>query len=311
MNNELIERALGIPVQKSPVYTAKTLLRECYRDKPLVIRDTTFDLRDLPFSESAQDLVKRSELEPSMIGKTVHHFDKISAYLSACSGTNTGIGDPVHETENIVPGLPGIYRVTYTGPFLGYAPPIIEPGQEWVTNDVLLFAQSKGFEFWIHEAWTFKDYDRVLGNRVDKRNWARKIWNAMQACKGVDEEAYQYLKQVGKQGLGSFNTGQDKYPGINLIHPNWWFDVMGRLRVNMLCNIEKFGIPVLAYVDGLWYITRDTNYRTAVPGMLDKMGQLGGYKHEYSFVLTEEIYEQSRGLSIGEQVTLFNKAGAK
>lgn len=309
--NNAIERALGIPLQKSPVYTAKELLRYCYRGKERVIRDTSFDLRDLPFGEAARDLLFRRELEPWMIGLTLHHYDKSSAYLSACSSTNTGIGDPVHETENVKPGLPGIYRVTIENePWDSI--PIVETDQQWVTNDVLVFALDRGYEFKIHEAWVFLDYDRILGSRDEKRNWSRKIWNARTILKELGEmEAYEQVKIIAIVGVGSFATSKEKYPGLTLIHPNWWADVVGKHRVNMLCNIERYSReaspPVLVYSDGLYFVSSDRNARTAVPGILARVGQLGGYRHEYSFTLTQEIYEQAQGLTPGELVTLFHE----
>lgn len=321
--NALIEQQLGIPVQKSSVYTAKTLLRQCYRGKEHIIRDTSFDLRDLPFYQSAFDIVFRRPLGASMIGMTVHLYDKNSAYLSACSSTDTGIADPIHLADgddgtHIVPGLPGIYRVSW-GVFspesydTALTPSIIDEKQEWITNDVLLYAQSKGYEVTIHEAWVFPEYDRILGNRDAKRNYAKKIWDARQALKDVDEEAYAKMKEIALVGVGSFATSKEKYPGLNLIHPNWWADVVGKTRVNMLANIEKYaavaGTPILVYCDGVWFVSRDPNPRTAVPGILDRQDKLGGYKHVYSFTLTQELYDQAKGLSEGELVSLFHKAG--
>ncbi len=314
--NILIERELGIPVQKSPVYTAKTLLRDIYKDKPHIIRDTTEDLRDLPFMQSAYDLMFRRELEPEMVGKTVHHFDKNSTYLSAARGTNTGIGDPIHvfdgdDNTHIVPGLPGIYRVA-----IEHRPdeivPIIDTDQEWVTSDVLIYARSKGYELTIIEAYVFENYAKIL----DK--WAEKIWNARQALKGT--EAYDDMKVIAIVGLGSFATSKEKYPGINLIHPNWWGDTKGKARVNMLANIEKYaretGYPVCIEVDGLYYISNDPNYRTAVPGILDRIGQCGGYKHSGSCILTQEMYEESLTWKpapedVGKMAEMFKLAGGE
>ncbi len=308
---QALEQQLGIPCQYSAWWTGRRLLQEVWKKKPQVIRDTTFDLRDLPFNEASRDVAWRRDLDPNMIGKSIHHFDKNSQYLSACRSVNCGIGDPVHLTENIVPGLPGIYRVNAHNimvEFGGYLlPEVIEPGQEWVTNDVLVFAQSKGYEVEIYEAWVFLDYTRIL----DK--WAEKIWNARAALKGVHDEAYREMKNIAIVGVGSFATSKEKKktPGWDLIHPNWWSDVVGRSRVAMLCNIAKYGAPVLVETDGLYYVTRDHNYRTAVPGILDRMGLSGGYKHEGSFLLTEEIYSQARTLGVGELAALFKVAGGE
>lgn len=326
MNTNELERELGIPGLFSKGlydkygawWAGRKLLQVVWQNKPQVIRDTSFDLRDLPFNQAALNVLWRRELEPYMIGWWVHLYDKNSQYLSACRGVKTGVGDPVHVAHGdddtfIRPGLPGIYRISFDtlqwltlNPNL---PSIIEPGQEWITNDVLEYAISKGYDIRIHEAWVFDDSTKVL----DK--WAERLWNALSATKDTDRETYGKLKSISHVGPGSFATGKQRHAGIDLIHPNWWADTVGKARVNLLCNIEKYGAPVCVRTDGLYYITRDANIRTAVPGILDRVGQSGGYKIPdgwRSFQLTSQIFEKSQGLDDTELSALFKKeAGMK
>lgn len=308
----VIEQQLGIPGQYGAWWTGRRLLQECWKHKSSVLRDATFDLRELPFVDAARAILWRRDLEPYMVGWYVHLFDKNSQHLSACRGVNNGIGDPVHLAHGdddtfIRPGLPGIYRVTINSIHdWCLMPPIIEDGQEWVTNDVLVFAIDRLYDLTIHEAWVFTDYTKIL----DK--WAEKLWNALQATKDVDRDAYDKIKAISHVGPGSFATRKETHPGIDLIHPNWWADVVGKARVNLHCNLEKFGVPVCVRTDGLYYITRDPNIRTAVPGILDRMGQSGGYKIPTgwtSFQLTPEIYNQAIGLDHGALSSLFKKYG--
>lgn len=330
----LIEQQLGIPGQYGPWWTARRLLQEVWKDRPSVIRDCSFDLRDLPFQEAAQALGWRREITPDMIGKHGHFFDKNGAYLSAMRGVKNGIGDPAHvwdgdDNTRIIPGLPGIYRLSITRlppgymPYDGSFPPILEPTQEWVTNDVLMYAQSKGYEFTIIEAWVFNDYAKILDP------WALKLWEARQyfynqpgppSLRVENDEAYRKMKLIAVVGNGAWNTNKKTHPGIDLIHPNWWADVVSKSRVNVLCNLEKFAqfgcVPVLIEDDGLWFVTRDDSYRAAVPGIFERAGKLGGYNPEksYSFLITEKLYEQAHeiqqqqkpeGTIVGELVTLF------
>lgn len=304
-SHELVAQALGIPPQSSHVYTAKTLLRTLYKKRPDVIRDTTTDLRDLPFIKSASAIVLRRDLERSMIGKTCHLFDKNSMYLSAARATNLGVGEPVHirPSYEILSGLPGIYRITALVRPVGEIFPVIKDGQEWMTNDLYMYARSKGYEFVVSEAYQFLDYAKIL----DK--WAAMLWGTMQYFKGqAEEEAYREVKTVAHVGLGSFATGKDKYTGLELIHPNWFFDVVGKANVNLHCNMEKYakeaGYPVLIETDGLYYVPRDKDYRTAVPGILDRIGQLGGYKHQWSVTITQELYDKALGATASELARL-------
>lgn len=314
MTDDLIERALGIRLGSSPVYTAKDLLVDCYKDKPHVIQDCTWDLRTLPFQQAARDLIYRLPYVASMAGLFVHHFDKNSTYLSACSATDTGIGDPVHfEHGNVIPGCPGLYRVVWVDTEKRRAIPIIEEGQQWINNDLLIFARSRGYQISIKEAYVWADYDRILGSRTPRRNWALRLWNARQMLKLQDAGAYQQMKIIALVGVGSFATSQAKYSGIHLIHPNWWCDVVNRARVNMLANIEKYskvaGLPILCYCDGLWFVSRDPNPRSAVPGILDRMNELGGYKWVNSFLLSQEVMEYSSHMAPGELCTFYNRLG--
>lgn len=313
-----IEKDLGIPGlftrglydRYGAWWAGRKLLQVVWEKKPQIIKDTSFDLRDLPFVDAARPILWRRDLEEWMIGLWVHLFDKNSQHLSACRGVKTGVGDPIHRVESfgwdaLSDNLPGIYRVSWKVYSLDdIFPPIIETTQEWVTNDVLVYAVSKGYEVEIHEAWVFPEYTKVL----DK--WADRLWNAMQATKETDREAYGKLKAISHVGPGSFATGKNKHPGLDLIHPNWWADVVGKSRVNLLCNIEKYGAPVCIRTDGLYYVSHDSNIRTAIPGIFDRIGQSGGYKIPdgwKSFRLTRELYEQAIGLDDGELSALFKK----
>lgn len=321
MNTFAIEKDLGIPGlftrglydKYGAWWAGRKLLQVVWEKKPQVIRDTSFDLRsdDTPFHRASLNVLWRRPLEPYMIGWWVHLLDKNSQYLSACRGVKTGVGDPVHVAHGdddtfIRPGLPGIYRVTWQRYELNEIfPPVIEPTQEWITNDVLEYALSRGYDILIHEAWVFPDYIKVF----DK--WAERLWNALQATKDTDRETYGKLKAISHVGPGSFATGKQRHAGIDLIHPNWWADIVSKARVNLLCNLETYGAPVCIRTDGLYYITRDPNIRTAVPGILDRVGQSGGYKIPdgwTSFQLTQELYDQVQGLDDGELSALFKKA---
>lgn len=309
---QAIQDKLGVPYEYGAWSTARHLLRDCWKHKPSVVRDASFDLRDLPFSGAARDIAWRRELEQYMIGYTVHHFDKNSQYLAADRGVKTGVGDPTHiadgdDDTHIVPGLPGIYKVDWwaNDSFTREFPPIIEPGQEWVTNDVLVFALEHGYDVFIEEAWVWHDYTKILDP------WAKRLWDARVALKGVNDDAYDKIKEIAVVGNGAWATSKIKHPGIDLIHPNWWADTVGKSRVNLLANLLKYGAPVCIETDGLYYITRDSNWRTAVPGILDRMNELGGYKHEGSFTLTPELYQKAQGRSVGKLAELFKEAAGE
>ncbi len=275
---DTIEQQLGIPglftkglhAKYGSWWAARKLLQVVWQKKPQVIRDASFDLRDKPFYGAAESITWRRDLEPYMIGWTVHHFDKNSQWLSANRGMYTGIGDPVHVADGddgtfIEPKLPGIYRVMVKTGFSEFDgkiyPHIIEPEQEWVTKDVLLFARKNGYDV----AWA---------------------------------------------------TNPKTHPGLDLIHPNWWADTVGAARVKLLANLLTYGTsPVLIETDGIFYITRDPEPRTAIcsvgegVSIMAREKESGGYKHKpRSFVLTEALYEQARDMDAGDLADLFKEA---
>lgn len=306
-----IEQQLGIPGKYGAWWTARRLLREVWKDKPIVIRDATFDLRELPFTQATSDILWRlDQLDPAMIGQWVHHFDKNSQYLSACRSVYTGVGDPIHADNPTGLKFPGIYRVTWdsgTSVFDGIRYPwIFDVNDEWVTQELLAFAIKQGYRMHIYEAWVFPDHARIL------EEWAMRLWHARSVLRGINEEAAQEINNIAHVGPGAFATNAGVHPGIDLIHPNWWCDVVGAARVRMLANLLKYGPSVCIRTDALYYITHEQDIRKAVPGILDRETESGGYKVPrgwQSLQLTQEIYEQSTGLNHGELSSLFKKYG--
>jgi hypothetical protein len=311
-----MEEQLGVRCDHSSWWIARELLRACWKRKPQVIRDASFDLRELPFIQAARDILWRRALTPDMIGKWVHHYDKNSQYLSAGRGVRTGCGDPVHLEEDIVPGLPGIYRVrarNVSGEFGGDLPEVIEPDQEWVTSDVAVFASEHGYELHYEEAWVFPDYCKVLDA------WSEKIWKARQHFNPKlhlltnmtledQQAAYVEMKEIALIGNGAWATSKEKMwdkESLDLIHPNWWADVVGKARVNLLANLLRYGSPVLIKTDGLWFIARTGDKFAAASGILDRANECGGYKYEGSFRVRPAIYREAAGLSPNELSTFF------
>lgn len=299
-------------------WCARRLLKNIYAKNPRVIRDATFDLRELPFTQAARNVLWRREITPDMIGLWVHHYDKNSQYLAACRSVYTGIGSPIHLDSDEVEkgGLPGIYRVTWDtrrSIFDGiHWPFIIEPGQEWITNDVLQFARRHDYRIQIREAWVFEDQKRLLVE------WATQLWNARVALKGIDQKAASLVNAVAHVGPGAFATGKEIHKGIDLIHPNWWSDIVGFARQALLANLLRYGCPVCIRTDGLYYVSSNPDIRLAVTSVndgtsiLDRERALGGYKIPdgwQSFQITQAIVDAARGLDDGELSSLFKQHG--
>lgn len=315
----LIEQQLGIPGKYGAWWTARRLLQSAWKQRPYTIRDCTFDLRDLPFTQATGDLLWRRPLSPGMIGRWVQYLDKNSQYLSACRSVKTGKGDPLHLKAGdieLLSGMPGIFRVTWNPAHSRFDgklyPLIIDKGDEWINLDVLHFAVSEGYDLQVHEAWVFPAHGRVL------EKWAERLWEARVTLKKMGEdEAAAIINDIAHVGPGAFATNKQTHPGLDLIHPNWWADVVGKARVNILANLNSYGPPVCIRTDGLYFVTRGPDPHNIVSvkdqkSILERESESGGYKIPKGFtpfVLTQEMYDQAEGLDHAGLASLFKKCG--
>ncbi len=315
-----IEQQLGIPGKYGNWWTARRLLQETWKRTPRTIRDCSFDLREIegnPFMQVTGDILWRRALSPAMIGRWVQLVDKRSMYLSACKSVKTGIGDPVHvEKGQLGELMPGAYRVIWDcgqSQFNGKLYPlIIDEGDEWVTLDVLYFAIGEGYNIQIEEAWMFPEHARVL------EKWATILWDARQNLTKMGlMEAANAINDIAHVGPGAFATNKQTHPGIDLIHPNWWADVVGKARINVLANLKTFGPPVCIRTDGLYFITRgpETERIASVKdqsSILARQHECGGYRVPTGFIpfqLTQEIYDEAEGLDHAGLSAMFKKYG--
>ncbi len=298
-----------------PQWAARRLLQVIWRDRPHILQHCTVDTRDLPFVDAARDIAWRRELTEAMIGWYVHHFDKNGDYLAAMRGMYTGIGDPTlvepwDDYETLRPGIYSVVWSTGSSPFDGHSLPyIIEPGQEWVTKDMLLFARRQGYEVHIIKAWVFHGHARVLDE------YAARLWAARQALRDIDKACSDKMKMIAVAGNGAWNWNQSARPGLEWIHSNWWCDTIARAKERVLANLVTYGQPLLINdIDGIYYASRNPDPRSAVLGIetgvsiLARETESGGYKHKGSCLITAEMVEQAKGLSPSKLATLLKGA---
>ena len=69
--------------------------------------------------------------------------------------------------------------------------------------------------------------------------------------------------------------------------------MVGMARTAILANIAKFSnegcYPVLVYHDDIAFFSRESDPQLAVPGILDRQRELGGFKHRYSLPVTTDL----------------------
>lgn len=311
-----LQSELQIPVEWSAGHMAteqvKMLNRRAKRQE--WTREATIDLKSLPFNKSARDLIWKTErLAGLETGLYLHQFDKNSSYLAACTGVQVGAGDPVHvtDTTEMDCNLPGIYRVTFnvaSSIFDGQTLPLIIT-TDWITHNVLQTARKYGYEVAIHEAYQFPEKHRTL------ETWANALWTVRTRLKSQSEDypneraralAYGVVKDVALIGVGKFASKKTS----QFLRPDWWASIVGRARATMFYMLselhKKSYMPVLIYNDSIYIVSPDPIPETAGPDFYTRAGKLGGYKHEGTLLITDEVVEAFHKLSPGKLVEWLN-----
>lgn len=320
---DYLERELKITVQWSPGHISHQLLKltNSSTGRSKWLRESSVDLFKLPFKESARPLKRRKPLTIDMVGKWLHCYDKNSAYLACAQGLNAGCGDPVHLDETPVEGvnikLPGIYRVQLlSGGSWDFSRLPAITDREWVTSDILQYMVSEGYQVHILESWQFEEHHQLF------REWGKALWDTRARLNPENREcdadfpyapgranAYKAVKKIATLGPGRFAMEEVSH---DFMRPNWWWDFVGRGRVNGLRNLKGFlaASPDIEVQfvdnDAMTFLCPEGDYRKAVPGILDREGQLGGYKHVWSLELTPEIIRESLMLTDGKLVTFLS-----
>jgi hypothetical protein len=287
----------GTPITYSPQYVGKEELNALYAPTKRLqayLAKPTIDLKKLSFRQAAPEVYFTGQDLALVAGMTGHFYDKNSAHPTAAKTMVTGYGNPTHLAQPQDLAIhPGIYRVSYSvngSKFDGRTLPlIIDKDQEWCTLETVKFAQRHGYAIEIHEAHVFEKSHRIF------ETWVGKLWQARQRLRNCDL----YANEVAR--LNAYATMKDiMNNSISAMghHVNWWADMVSGARVARLANMEKWAEkwphprPLYAFVDDLAFVSPDSDPETAVPGILARKDDLGGYKHKYSITLTEEMITQ-------------------
>jgi hypothetical protein len=154
--------------------------------------------------------------------------------------------------------------------------------------------------------------------------WANTLWDVRQGLRVPSPEykhtearrnAYSTIGAIAHVGIGKL-ADTDTTGG--LYRPDIWALVVGRACANIFFNVEqirsKSGLmPILIHTDALWYVSNDANPETAVPGIIDKAGKLGGYKVVYEKPLLVKDAEATiaKESSPAKLVRLVNQLGGE
>jgi hypothetical protein len=292
----------------SPQHIGKDLLKRQYsKTKRLqsYIAPCTVDLQKLPFRKAAPEIFFLHPLTHEQIGQWFHLYDKNSAHPSAAASMTTGTNEPIHvppeHAASIAePKKPGVYRVTFSpddSPFNGVTLPLIIES-EWVTLDVLKFARKQGYSVEVQEGYIFEHGYNLFGVKQgdegwSKEGWARSLWQARQSLKDTTK-----FPHPGGRDNAEYTAKHILNFSISAMKQNinWWADMVGLARAARLANLKKWvddsGVyPFYVYADDMSFVTPEPEPEHAIPGILARKTELGGYKHKFSLQITQEMID--------------------
>lgn len=284
--------------------------------------------RDVPIpTMPATDLVWMRPLTAQEIeqGGYLITGDKNSMYDAACTSAQLGQGAPVYrrgaEINTRKPPI-GIYHIRIAGQsiFDGQMLPHPTDGQaeswQWVYTVKLLL--DLGYEVEIIEGYIWERAHTTL------RPWAERVWNARVALKKGHPDckmdryqneparlaAYGAMQAIIRGAIGllaHYPDFADRPGAFDWYRPDWNALIVDHARVKMFYLIWKYAklgyIPFGVLTDCIYFIGATDNHLQALPGLYDRVNDLGGFKRKFARPVTARqiaALQAHKGYTISE-----------
>lgn len=290
--------ALGCEIEWGPGSTGKSLM-EKLNEGPRASWVRESDLSMLPLRAYAQDLEWKSLPDELPEGPLYFHaYDKNSMYLGSCTSANLGEGTPSYlKQPSFAPLCPGLWGI-----HLAHDTPYYPAGRHWLWTPELEFlvrtetGPVSGLV--IEDAFLWEKYHQTL------RSWGERLWKARQELKighfrypEAGEHAYSAVKRIATQSLG-WLAHKPAEGTSQWYRPDWWNMVVSNARAKMMYKcwgLQQRGYaPCWINVDELGFLSSEKDPAQAVPGLMQRADQLGGFKHAYTLSATPELLELLR-----------------
>lgn len=318
-----LERALDIPITASAPTAGIRLLEKMqhngHHPEWLEIPNVDWDLLPFRFRDVALDLVaERPLLQEEYTASYLHKIDKNGAYLRACVAEMFGVGTPEH-VETCLPEekRPGIWRCSFDPVSIPGLPPVWDGGA-WIVTPILQILRWTGHDVLVHEGYVWNESHGIF------KRWAETLWDVRQGFR-----LGEYKKQTWKSAqvsamaedackqIAVATIGLTSYRGFESetfkFRPDWKAQIVGSVRATMFHNLLKLqreqGItPIITYIDAIYIVSDEPDIKKAAASLLNRPASLGGFKPEWSLLLTEEIrLSLVSTLSIVEKLEVFNR----
>jgi hypothetical protein len=303
-----LQERLGVDIKYSPGWTGIQSMKAAVKAdwvKPA-------DLSMLPPRYGQGDILWKRPLnqrERSM--RYLHVYDRNSMYLAAATGAECGEGSPTL----IVPGsgMPdeicegqkmakcALWHVEVCGRQDFRDMPEITDGKTdiWATTPMVEAMIRMGCTVEWVEAFVWEKHHRTLAK------WASEMWQSRLAFKTdtvryanrkASESAYNAIKIIATRAVGWLDLTKereraDKGPWHR---PDWKTQIVdlarARMFLKMLSIREKADmLPVACYVDAVLYCSNHPQPELAVPTLMDRQNELGGFKHVRTIRIDQDV----------------------
>lgn len=304
-----LERALGIPLG-GPGYTGIELMRKTTENHPHYWRTGAADV--IPAHIETDMVWHRPLSVQEQLSKYLHLYDGNGKYLAACTGAKLGVGMPIHNPLNgmeveqhILKNEPGVWSIGLekgVPEYVRHKTPVTPDTDPhfWAYTPVVAELIREGYAVHVYEGWMWEEWHETL------RPWAELLWKVRQDLK-TDEKRYpnreaaliaqKMSKIIAVHGVGWLDLANDRAKPAGehgpMHHPDKRNTIIALVKARMMRTIAQCQAvdcnPCMIQVDELGFISDDPNPETAVPGLMRRSTELGGFKHAHTFELTPEI----------------------
>ncbi len=252
------------------------------------------DLSMLPAcSEPGGFLWKRALTGNERTAKYIHFFDRNSQFPAACTGAELGEGSPIYATA-FTEKLPGVWHVNVLPGFSNREElPPLPTGELWAYTPTVQAMKALGSVVTVYDGWVWTTHHRTL------QEWAKHTWEARQELKrtyGKGSAQEHLTKMITNRGLGWLDLGvvrQEKRTDEPTHRPDWYNLIRSLARYRMvlkLLEMAKLGsYPIMIVADNIAYVSDDVNPETAIPGLMRRSSELGGFKSDGTYLLSEVL----------------------
>jgi hypothetical protein len=298
--------ALGVDVLYSPGYVGQAMMKDMNQGHAEWV--ALSDLSMLPTWIEGDVLWTRPLTEIEQSKKYLHFYDRNSMYLAATTGAELGEGSPDYvqasDAENVFSACKcGVWRVSILGNPCSDLPPIVPKQETWADVSIVRVARDLGYSVMIYEGYVWKRYHRTL------QPWSKRLWDVRSslntksgkadvqkypsvACRDI---AYKMIKIIATRAVGwlDLTEGRKDRTKEQWHRPDWKNAIVGLARARMflkLVELHRQGFaPVAVYTDAIAYVSDDPNPETAVPNLMRRASELGGFKHIRTIKVTKRL----------------------